>query len=314
VGQAETGIGEFHAFVWDPTNLIQDLGTLGGSISDAEDINNLGIAVGRSIVNPEHAVSWDVIPISPIPNLDISLSKTVDNSNPNPTDTITYTITATNNGAGAATGVVITDSLPSGVTYVSDDSEGSYDQGTGVWTVGTIPPVIPAVLTITATVDSGTEGNIITNSAQLTAVHQTDTDPTNDSDSALLVVSPVNPADKVSWWRAENNALDSVGGNDGTLQNGATFAAGQVNQAFSLDSAFNQFVRVPGSPSLEPQQLTLEAWIFPTGGSNILIASKDENTQAPGSGNFPDVSYALLGPSNSGKIQAIVDGTNGFRG
>ena len=162
------------------------------------------------------------------------LFRSVDNSNPNPTDTITYTITATNLGAGAATGVIITDLLPSGVTYSSDDSDGDYVPGTGVWTVGIIPPVTPAVLTITATVDSGTEGNIITNSAQLTAVLQTDTDPTNDSDLADLVVSPVNPPNKVSWWRAENNALDSVDGNSGTLVNTVTFATGKVGQAFDF--------------------------------------------------------------------------------
>src|SRR5262245_57049182 len=39
----------------------------------------------------------------------------------------------------------------------------------------------------------------------------------------------------VSYWNADNTAVDSVSGNNGTLQNGAAYVAGQVNQAFSFD-------------------------------------------------------------------------------
>jgi hypothetical protein len=47
--------------------------------------------------------------------------------------------------------------------------------------------------------------------------------------------SCVQPPDGlVSCWKAENNANDSQDSNHGTLQNGATFAAGMVGQAFSL--------------------------------------------------------------------------------
>jgi len=43
------------------------------------------------------------------------------------------------------------------------------------------------------------------------------------------------PSDMVSWWGGNNNALDMVGTNDGTLTGDATFASGLVGQAFSLD-------------------------------------------------------------------------------
>ena len=48
-------------------------------------------------------------------------------------------------------------------------------------------------------------------------------------------VSP--PAELVAWWRAEGDALDSVGPNNGTLLNGASFAPGYVGQAFHFDGA-----------------------------------------------------------------------------
>src|SRR5262249_19578593 len=49
--------------------------------------------------------------------------------------------------------------------------------------------------------------------------------------------------------------------NNGTLQNGATFAAGEVGQAFSFDGT-NQFVNVGDQPNLENMaQLTVDAWV-----------------------------------------------------
>ena len=46
-----------------------------------------------------------------------------------------------------------------------------------------------------------------------------------------------NATGLISWWKAENNAYDSVGGNHGTLQDGATYATGKVGQAFSFDGS-----------------------------------------------------------------------------
>ena len=43
------------------------------------------------------------------------------------------------------------------------------------------------------------------------------------------------PSGLVSWWPADGDALDIVGGNHGTLQNGAAFTSGMVGQAFSFD-------------------------------------------------------------------------------
>lgn len=55
--------------------------------------------------------------------------------------------------------------------------------------------------------------------------------------------------DLVSWWRGDGNAFDSVGGNDGALENGAAFATGLVGQAISLPTG-NDFVEVPHDDSL----------------------------------------------------------------
>jgi hypothetical protein len=102
------------------------------------------------------------------------------------------------------------------------------------------------------------------------------------SNAALTVtsggscVSP--PSGLVSWWQAENNAADVVGGNNGTLVNGATFVPGKVGQALSLNGV-NQYVSVPDKPSLRPTNLTIEAWVnFSTTSGNPIIALKPYGT------------------------------------
>jgi hypothetical protein len=67
----------------------------------------------------------------------------------------------------------------------------------------------------------------------------------------------------VSWWRAENNGLDSVGTNNGIAEAGTSFVSGKVQQAFSLNPV-DGFVRVPASPSLDVGSgpgFTIETWI-----------------------------------------------------
>ncbi len=66
------------------------------------------------------------------------------------------------------------------------------------------------------------------------------------------------PANMAGWWSGDGNANDIVGNNHGTLQNGTTFFAGKVGQAFSFDGT-DDFVEVPDHPS----------WAFGTGDFTI---------------------------------------------
>ena len=128
----------------------------------------------------------------PVATADVAVDKTVDNAAPNPGETINYTITVTNNGPSAARLIEITDLLPAGVTYLSDNSGGDYDDTTGVWSAGTLPSSGSTSIVITATVDAGTEGTSITNTATITQTDRPDPDPTNDTDSADIDVPVVD--------------------------------------------------------------------------------------------------------------------------
>ncbi|MBU7015673.1 MAG: DUF11 domain-containing protein [Theionarchaea archaeon] len=112
---------------------------------------------------------------------DLRLEKTVSDSTPNLGDTITFTITVYNDGPDTATNVTVEDILPAGLTHVSDTpSQGTYDNVTGIWTVGPIASGAFATLQITVQV-TGT--GVITNIAQVNASDCYDPDSTPDNDN-----------------------------------------------------------------------------------------------------------------------------------
>jgi large repetitive protein len=125
----------------------------------------------------------------------IGITKTVDNASPNPGDTIHYTLTMQSKGPSDAIGVVATDTLPAGVTFVSaSSSAGTYNSTTGTWTLGMVAPGVNPTLVITATVNSSDPiGEVITNTAAIgesTSVNNPIT--TNDTASATITVGGSN--------------------------------------------------------------------------------------------------------------------------
>ncbi|UMB59997.1 Ig-like domain-containing protein [Lutibacter sp. A80] len=119
---------------------------------------------------------------------DLATVKTVSNATPNEGDTITYTIAVTNNGPSTATGVSLIDNLPVGVTYVSNSTaSGTYNYGSGLWTIGELANGATATLNITATVNDGTLGQTITNTTSAVIADQSDSDTTNNVGSVSIV-------------------------------------------------------------------------------------------------------------------------------
>jgi uncharacterized repeat protein (TIGR01451 family) len=113
---------------------------------------------------------------------DLSVLKTVNNPTPNVGDQVVYTITLTNAGPDDATGVAVTDLLPAGVTFVSAiPSQGTYDNVTGIWTVGTVTAAAPATLAITVTV---VDPAVVTNMAAISDADQFDPNTGNNTDTA----------------------------------------------------------------------------------------------------------------------------------
>jgi hypothetical protein len=109
--------------------------------------------------------------------------------------------------------------------------------------------------------------------------------------SCSATVTPVGacyaqPSGLVSWWKGDDDATDHMGNNNGTLENGAGFALGQVNNAFSFNGS-NQYVLIgqPVPADLQIQNaITLSAWIYPTayptdygsGALGMIVGSQDD--------------------------------------
>lgn len=77
--------------------------------------------------------------------------------------------------------------------------------------------------------------------------------------SASTVGTPYTPG-LVSWWGANGNGDDPVGGHDALLYNGLQFVPGHSRSAFGLDS-LGEYARVTYHPDLNPSQLTVGAWV-----------------------------------------------------
>ncbi|MBF1158483.1 MAG: carboxypeptidase regulatory-like domain-containing protein, partial [Thermobifida sp.] len=99
---------------------------------------------------------------------------------------VTYTLTLTNNGPGSATGVTVSDQLPSGVSFVSSQGDGTYDAATGVWDLSGLTLAKGEVkkIAITVEITGDGAGKLVTNVARITHQDQPGDDPTNNESSA----------------------------------------------------------------------------------------------------------------------------------
>lgn len=117
-----------------------------------------GTSVGADLTADDDAF------VAVSPSADLSLTKTVDDRTPNVGSDVTFTIVVSNGGPSDATGVNVTDVLPYGLTFVSANPAASYNDSTGIWTVGNLANGANATLTIVATV-SDVGGSGVTNIA-----------------------------------------------------------------------------------------------------------------------------------------------------
>lgn len=127
---------------------------------------------------------------------DLSISKTDDTDPVLAGMEMTYTLTVDNLGPTEARKVVLTDTLPSGVTYVSDNA-GCTDGPTGTLTcaLGTIPSGGIASIDVVVKVDGNVpDGTTITNSATVSSP-MTDPNPANNTVSQDTLVKHVIFAD-----------------------------------------------------------------------------------------------------------------------
>lgn len=91
--------------------------------------------------------------------------------------------------------------------------------------------------------------------------------------ATLASAQCLTPArDQLSWWPGNSGAGDAVGGNHGTMRNGAGVTPGFVGPAFIFDGV-DDVVVVPTSSSLSfmpTAPMTTDAWVYRTSGAPAM--------------------------------------------
>jgi len=162
-------------FIWnfpDATSVSFDVGSdFGGHvIAPRADVTvQLGVLVGQVVAksfrspNETHVAFLPATVCLPGPTTptvptepdrsDVTVAKAVSAASPRGGDQVTYTLTARNLGAAAATGVVVRDVLPAGLTVESLSSGCAIVGRTVTCTVGTLAPGASRAYAVVVTVD-----------------------------------------------------------------------------------------------------------------------------------------------------------------
>lgn len=116
-------------------------------------------------------------------DIDLAITKEVDESMPDFGSNVVFTLVATNNSNVLISDVVVEDALPDGLTFVSANPSSAYNMQTGRWVIGNMPAGGETTLTITARVETLEE---TTNTATIFSRSTVDPLPENNTDSATI--------------------------------------------------------------------------------------------------------------------------------
>ena len=229
-----------------------------------------------------------------------------------PGTSVTYTLTVTNEGPSPATGVVAQDKLPSGVTFLSADGDGTYDAASGKWDLSgeVIEKGATRTLHITVTVDASAAGSVVTNTATIEKQDQIG-DKTPDNTSSVPLTAGYTIAGKLY-----NDADASFSSSDSeTPYAGVTVALLKKDGTPVLDKDGNPVTAVTDAdgkysfPGLALGEYTVSV-VDPTSGP--LEGAKPTEaytgryktvadvTIAEATGSVIDVNFGLVAPATIG--------------
>ncbi|MEZ4832369.1 MAG: PKD domain-containing protein [Caldilineaceae bacterium] len=167
------------------------------SVRAAVNADAVGTLVNRASVASAVTAQLDVdsAPVTTIQRADLRVAKTAavadvnNNAAIDVGERITYTVVVTNAGPSNASGVVISDRVPSLLgSVVVLPSQGSF--AVDLWTVGSLAAGKHTTLTVSALLGDATSGQTITNTALIQAADQTDPVTNNNSAAVIFAVSP----------------------------------------------------------------------------------------------------------------------------
>ncbi len=240
------------------TSTITIIGSVGASVTTAlvNSVTTTRNETDSNAINNNAQVTTQVTP-----QYDLVITKADAPDPATPGSTLAYTLTVTNNGPSDATGVTVTDPLPTGLTFASGTATGggtvSANGQTVTANLGTLAPNASRTITINATI-AGTQRGTLSNTATVTATNANTQELNIANNSATqnttlnpqidLVVTKTTPAQVAQAGQAltytitiSNNGpstATSVVATD-TLPNGLTFTSGTLSNGGTVTANGN---------------------------------------------------------------------------
>jgi hypothetical protein len=185
------------------------------------------------------------------PQVSVALTPTISSISPNSgaQGTANLSITITGKGLAGATAIsfLLNGAIDNTITATNVTANVDGTQVTAEFSITSTAPIGFRIVRIST--PNGTSPSIVLGGNTFSVTASTTGQCT----------SP--PPNLVSWWPADGNSNDIIDSNNGSFQNGATFAGGNVGQAFSFDGV-NDYVSVSDSSSLKPSgPFSLELWL-----------------------------------------------------
>jgi uncharacterized repeat protein (TIGR01451 family)/fimbrial isopeptide formation D2 family protein len=247
------------------------LGTAGGTKTN-DRFSNIALTTGQT---GSGYLFGERRPTTPVPSTpDLYVFKTDNLTSARPGTRLTYVITGGNAGDATASGVIITDTLPKGVRFVSASDGGKVKGDKVVWNVGDIAPGGTFRVTVTVVVEQQIGGENLLNTVTVKDRFGSHNDPTPKNNRAtdttfvpafafdsfnnfsrdrldLPVVPP--PGSDIDVWRPDPLTLVPV--YSGEADPGATLSIELFNangdrigdQVAVVDAGGNWFVSFPSS-------------------------------------------------------------------
>lgn len=281
-------------------------------------ITNLG-SVDSSGTELNPSDNSDNATITLTPDFDVVVTKSVNDSTPSPSESITYTVALNNQGPSTAPNVVLSDTIPSGLTFVTGSLQGLSATSDG--TTVTFPTIAidagdTAIASLVFTVNANADG-LITNTASIPDLSADgERDITNNADSIqidviaevdLEVIKSVSPAEAIV---GTNLAYTITVTNNGpspaadvlvvdTLPAGVAFVSGTGPNGEAL-SAVGGVITVDGGDLANDGsfQITINA-VVATIGNKVNSVTVSSATQESNPSNNTATASTSIDPSSS---------------
>lgn len=249
------------------------------------------------------------------PEIDLEIAKTVIGSGVFSTgDEVTYELKVTNTSSETATGVTVQDSFPESFAFVSASGDGSYDQNTGVWTVGTVGANDMATIQVTMRADVSESGSPTLGNG----LYRLNNHPDGSARWPLYglrldklfhdhqpITFDFEHNDSDVWMQVDGSSIIIFGQVFGGKDGGSTYIAGQSGLWDLYFRYDNVIAPVPGDDDLYTTVETGSGTISPRFATGDFAAGKTFNLSAHRSGG---VSLRIGDHDNDAGHRGYTDG------